>query len=329
MTSRKTLTLVARIAVSAAMLGFLAYKINNTRQGKGAQGGQPILPPWSTHTFAWLGLALVITFCGQVVCSLRWRAVLQSLDVEPVPRFQRLLGYYLASHFVGNVLPSTVGGDVLRVTRLSRDTGDGPISFASVVLERLTGWLVLPGLILAGFAINRGLLKLGRATHVALLIAVGTLLLLVGVLFALSSRHLGGRLGRTEGWRRFAGSVHLATAHLRKHPARALTVVGWGFAYQLVMVVATFAAARTLDVSALGLTAVLTFYPAVLIVQVLPISISGFGIREGLFVLFFHPLGVPDGKSVALGVLVYLLMLVVSTLGAPAFAVGHRRHSEA
>jgi hypothetical protein len=58
---------------------------------------------------------------------------------------------------------------------------------------------------------------------------------------------------------------------------------------------------------------------------VLPISIAGFGIREGLFVLFLHPLGVPDGKAVALGILIYLLTLVVSLFGAPAFAFGNRR----
>ncbi len=55
-----------------------------------------------------------------------------------------LLNYYLAGQFVSNVLPTTIGGDVLRVSRLSRENGEPPASFASVVLERLTGWLVLP-----------------------------------------------------------------------------------------------------------------------------------------------------------------------------------------
>ena len=325
MASKKKLTLVARITISAAMLGYLLYKINTTRQSKGDHDGSAILPAWSTHTATWLGIALVITFIGSVVCSLRWRSVLRALDISPIPPQRRLLGHYLASHFVGNVLPSTVGGDVLRVSRLSKDTGEGPLSFASVVLERLTGWLVLPVLILSGFAINRGLLKLGSATHVGLAIAGTTLGLLVAVLLALSSRHIGGRLGRAEGWRRFAGAVHLSTAHLRKHRVQALTVVGWGFAYQLTMVLATFAAARALGVDAVGLTAVLTFYPAILIVQVLPISISGFGIREGLFAFFLKPLGVPGGKAFALGILIYLLTLVISLVGAPSFAFGNKQ----
>ena len=66
----------------------------------------------------------------------------------------------------------------------------------------------------------------------------------------------------------------------------------------------------------------LAFMPAVAIAQVLPISVGGLGVREGAFVLFLGPLGVPAGQAVALGLLVYGLNLAVSLLGAPAFAVG-------
>ncbi|MEO7555010.1 MAG: lysylphosphatidylglycerol synthase domain-containing protein, partial [Acidimicrobiales bacterium] len=63
------------------------------------------------------------------------------------------------------------------------------------------------------------------------------------------------------------------------------------------------------------------------IAQVLPISISGLGVREGAFILFLHPLGVRDEQAIALGLLLYLLNLLVSLLGAPAFAVGGRTAS--
>src|SRR6185369_12756956 len=71
--------------------------------------------------------------------------------------------------------------------------------------------------------------------------------------------------------------------------------------------------------------AVLAFVPAVAMAQVLPISLSGLGIREGLLVLLLHPLGVPTGKAIGVGLLWYGMTLVVSLLGAPLFAVGQRR----
>jgi hypothetical protein len=225
------------------------------------------------------------------------------------------------------VLPTTIGGDVLRVSRLSRDTGESPGTFASVVLERLTGWLVLPIITIAGFALNPGLRHLGNATSVALALAVGTLVLLAGVLTAAGSTRLGGRFAARAGWRRFIGAVHLGIDRLRSHPGAAANVLMAGFAYQLALVLAAVAAAQALGLRPAGLTALLAFFPAVLIAQVLPISMAGLGVREGAFVLFLGPLGVASEQAIALGLLLYLLNLGVSLLGAPAFAAGGRQRS--
>jgi uncharacterized membrane protein YbhN (UPF0104 family) len=286
-----------------------------------------LIPEWSTSTAVWLGVAAGLTLAGLVLSALRWQKVLEALEVPT--RLPRLVSHYLAGQFVSNVLPTTIGGDVLRVSRLSRDTGKPPATFASVVLERLTGWIVLPVITVAGFAVNPGLRRLGEATSVALLLAFGTLALLVAVLAAAGSNRLGGRLAARAGWRRFVGAVHLGVVRLRSHPGAAVNVLVAGFAYQLVLVLAAVAAARALGVQPAGLTALLAFLPAVLIAQVLPISMAGLGVREGAFVLFLHPLGVAREEAIALGLLLYLLNVGVGLLGAPAFAAGGRGASAA
>jgi len=86
-------------------------------------------------------------------------------------------------------------------------------------------------------------------------------------------------------------------------------------------------------VHALGVSvpdaAVLAFVPAVAMAQVLPISLSGLGVREGLLVLLLHPLGVPTGKAIGVGLLWYGMTLLVSLLGAPLFAMGNRHRARA
>jgi hypothetical protein len=144
------------------------------------------------------------------------------------------------------------------------------------------------------------------------------------LLYAVADQRIGGRFAARDGWRRFAGAVHLGLDELRRQPRAAANVLLVGFAYQLVLVLAAVAAAQALGVRPAGLTALLAFFPAVAIAQVLPIGISGLGIREGAFVLFLGPLGVADEEAIALGLLLYLLNLGVSLLGAPAFAVGGR-----
>lgn len=317
MGERRSLSLALRVAVSLGLIGVLLWRAPDIDVDE-------LVPAWKASTFAWLAVAAALTLAGMLLATVRWRQVLEALGLhEPL---SRLLSHTMAGQFVSNVLPTTIGGDVLRVSRLAKDTGESPSTFASVVLERVTGWLVLPVITLAGLAVNPGLRELGTATLVAFVVALATLAALVGVLFAVASDRYADRFDVTEGWRRFAGAIHLGVIRLREHPRSAVSVLVAGFAYQFVLVLSAVAAAQALGLGkAAGLTALLAFFPAVLIVQVLPIGISGLGVREGAFVLFLTPLGVATEDAIALGLLLYLLNLGVSLLGAPSFAVGGRR----
>jgi len=309
--------MLARLAISALLLWILTTKIGDS--------WAEAVPRATPSTFAWLAGALVLTFAGVLLSAVRWSAVLAALGLHPP--FGRLVSLYFAGQFVGNVLPSTIGGDALRVSRLSKDNGEPPTTFASVVLERLTGWFVLPVITLTGLLVNPGLRELGRATTIAFATATATLALLtvVLVLTTRGSADIEDRLEQSEGWRRFTGAVRFGIAKLAHAPGATARILATGIAYQLILIASALMAARALGLPAgVGPTALLAFVPAVLIAQVLPISISGLGVREGLFVLFLQPLGVPQSQAIALGLLLYLLNLVVSLFGAPAFAVGHR-----
>jgi uncharacterized membrane protein YbhN (UPF0104 family) len=231
--------------------------------------------------------------------------------------------------FVGNVLPSTIGGDVLRVSRASDEVGSSSVAFASVVLERLTGFLALPVLVLAGFAIRPSLIHEPHA-WIALLIAGITLAILVIVLVAAGHPRIAGRYADNANWTRFIGAVHLGVNRLRREPKQLGPIVGTALLYQLSVVVTFMLAFRALDLP-VPLSAALAFSPAVLMIQVLPISLGGLGVREGALVLFLHPFlkntDIPDARVAAAGLLWYGCMLVVSMLGAPSFAVGKRKRA--
>jgi uncharacterized protein (TIRG00374 family) len=312
---KQALSLVLRLGLSALMLAVLIWRIPPIEMDE-------VVPELNLRTVLWLAVAMFLTLAGLVLSALRWQRVLEVLGLHAGLR--RLLSHYLAGQFVSNVLPTTIGGDVLRVSRLSKETGESPKTFASVVLERLTGWLVLPVISVIGFLVNPPLQHLGRATQVAVGLAFVTLLALGILLYAVADQRIGGRFEARDGWRRFASAVHLGLDRLKRQPAAAANVLLVGFAYQLVLVLAAVAAAQALGVRPAGLTALLAFFPAVAIAQVLPIGISGLGVREGAFVLFLGPLGVASQDAIALGLLLYLLNLGVSLLGAPAFAVGGR-----
>jgi uncharacterized membrane protein YbhN (UPF0104 family) len=285
-----------------------------------------LVPRWDIDTVGWLVGALVATFVGIALASLRWQRVLSALDLPH--RTSKLLPTYLASLFISNFLPTTIGGDVLRVRRISRQNGETPRSFASVVLERLTGWMVLPLITLVALAINPALLHApggSNAARVAMVVSLTTLGLLGAVVCAAGHPRLGGRLDSNAGWRRFTGAVHLGVDRFRHQPTRAIEVLAAAMAYQLAIVTAAFLAGQALQVG-VGWTAFMAFMPVVAIVTVLPFpTVGGLGLREGALVVFLAPLGVSHRDAIALGLMVYALNLLVSLLGAPAFAAGMRK----
>ncbi len=311
MTTRQRLFFWLRMAASAVMLGALLSRVS----------WATLLPADQGAAMAWVAVGLALLLAAVILATLRWQRVLTALELPtPLPP---LLAHNLAGQFVANFLPSTVGGDVLRVTRLSAANGQGPASFASVVLERLTGFFILPFITLAAVAVDPELLGLGRATDVALVLSLGTLVVAVALLALAASQTLGGRLAGRERWWRFVAAVHLGVAQIRRHPGALAAVVSTALAYQLAIVVAAWAGAHALGIE-LGWFAAMAFVPVVAMAQVLPVSVNGLGLREGALVLLLGPLGVPTTEAVALGLLLYVMNLAVSLLGAPAFAVGAR-----
>src|SRR4051812_34489711 len=83
-----------------------------------------MLPRRDAAAVLWLGGALLVTVGGIVLATVRWQCVLRVLALPA--ELGTLLRHSLAGLFVGNFLPPTIGGDVLRVTRLSAANGEPP-----------------------------------------------------------------------------------------------------------------------------------------------------------------------------------------------------------
>jgi len=96
--------------------------------------GSDAFAPWM--------LAIVAACFGIILSAWRWQQVLRLFDAHvPLPTLTR---HYFAGQFVSNVMPSTVGGDVVRIARCAKNVGSTTVSFGSVVLER-TNFEAHPG----------------------------------------------------------------------------------------------------------------------------------------------------------------------------------------
>jgi uncharacterized membrane protein YbhN (UPF0104 family) len=141
---------------------------------------------------------------------------------------------------------------------------------------------------------------------------------------------LAGRFAKNNNWTRFIGSVFLGLDRARRDLHQAAVVLGTAVVYQLSIIGAYALIFRALDVD-VPVAAAFAFVPAVSMLQVIPISFGGIGVREGALWSFRHGLGIPGSAAVTAGLLWYASLFVVSLIGAPMFAIGQRRraHSDA
>ena len=268
-------------------------------------------------------MSLLTTLAAFGLASLRWLEVCRTLGMTL--SFSQVLSYFLAGQFVGNFLPTTVGGDILRVTRMGTEIRDHSRAFASVVIERLTGWVVLPVITLCALVLNPSLMSTRRGAA-ALAAALGTVALLSALIFVAQHPRFGGRL---QGQNRVTASlaaVHQGLKIYRKVPGSMLRLLAVAVAFQACLIASVICIANSIGIR-LETSTWFAFVPMVFVAQVLPIAIGGLGVREAALVFFLGGSFIASGQSVVLGLLTYAVTLIASLVGVVPFVFGPRRQN--
>jgi len=311
-THRPPWKLALRIAISVALLAVLLSKIPLST-----------VLPQQPHldTLAWFSAGIALAILGVLASAWRWQLAFAVFGRHLSVR--ELTSHTFAGQFVGNVLPSTIGGDVLRVVRGGRSIDNRPVSFAAVAIERLSGFVALPLLSFIGLAITPSIVTT-RGGFVAAAIALSALATLVVIVLAVANPRIGGRFASRSDWKRFLGALHTGLEQIRREPRRGVDLFVAAVAYQLTTVAVVYCSVRTMG-APVGFTVVVAFALAVAMAQVLPLSLSGLGVREGVLVILLGSVGVSTGAAIGVGLCWYACTLVASLIGAPSFAMGGRQ----
>lgn len=268
-------------------------------------------------------LALWLT-ADRLLMAYKWRllAVCRSMAVS---HWQSIRSYYLAS-FAGSFLPVTLGADALRVGALTGDGRSSEALAASVVVERALGFVASAVAALIGLAL---LLTLGdNLPRRVLWITVGVLLLgALAVLLSLSAlaRRLAEALrsrtrerGKLLAW---LGRFFSAYSAYRGHVGTLSAFVLLSIVEQAAPVGAAWLSALAIGVD-LPLVKAAAVVPVAILLARAPVSLSGFGMVEGLYVAFFSLVGVDATSAFLLGFLTNLASLATATPGALFYLSG-------
>ena len=300
-----------QLLVSAAVLGLLLWQIDL---------GQTI-DILRESNWGYVLASLVIFVATTWLMAWRWWMLLRVRGVhEP---YGWLVRMYFVSYAASQVLPTAVGGDAVRIIEHARRRPDVRATAAgAVVMERIlgsAGTLVLVALALA--------LAAGRYEGVRLLVILELALLAAMIVLGLLlfskrlGRHLEERLfplGRRLRLDSPMQSLYRAMHEYRTAP-RAL------FAVLLVTLVAQFSRviAIWLCGEAVGIDVSPIVYiilgPLLFLVQMIPFTLNGIGVREAFFVGFLGRFDVPQEAAFAAGFLYFAVSIATSVPGAVLF----------
>ncbi len=275
---------IAGTLLSLVLLGALVVQ----------QGWRELLAATRQIPLPTLLLALGLMLLSRLCVVLRWYALLRSARA-PV-RFRAVFELVFVGLFASNFLPSTIGGDIVRLAGAVALKIDAGLSAASLLVDRLIG--------MAGMAL---MLPVGLSaiwTRQALASAT-----LSGVLSVLPAR-----------WRNtlnaFVGQVMTSLRHWLRHPAglgaALLATLGhMGCTFLSVSVLLT-AMDAPLDFWAIGGLWSLSYF-----VTLLPVSINGLGLQEVSISYLYHQFGgVPLENTLVLSLMMRLLFVAASLPGA-------------
>ncbi|MBT3553520.1 MAG: flippase-like domain-containing protein [Rhodospirillaceae bacterium] len=302
----------AKVAVSGGLLWFIAANFDI-----GA----------SAARLRQLDMGYLLTALGVFILllannTLRWRTVMLAIDAV-LPLWQSFQILYVGVFF-NQTLPSSVGGDAVRMI-LARKHGlslQGAVN--GVMLERVVNVF--------------GLIVLVVATQPFLLARIGdnpakfvfpalAAVAVAGIVFLMLLDRIPERYRR---WSLVRGAANLAgdSKRLFLAPARAMAAVGFGILGMVLLSLMVYFIALSLGIAVSPIDC-LVLVPPVMLIASVPISIAGWGLRETAMVAAFGFVGVAEGDAFVLSLLFGLAGIVAALPGGLIWLLGGYRQEAA
>ncbi len=264
----------------------------------------------------YLLLALALMVVTILPMAWRWQLLLRAKGVHD--RIPWLTRAYFVSYAAGQVLPTSVGGDAVRIYETARrHPGHGNTAAATVLLERAIGGAATLMLAAAGFLLAVGHYDVGAYLWIEALFVVGTVVLGV-LLFSRRVRPLL-RLSRPVlkvlRLDRLASDLYQAMHSYRDHAGVLLAVLAVTLGVQAVRVLAIWFSGEAVGID-LSPRPYYVMGPLLFLVMLVPFTVNGLAVRESFFVSFLGNVGVDADRAFAAGFIFFVVTVVMAAPGA-------------
>lgn len=313
---KQLFSLLAKVGVSVILLFLLFRHVD----------GRSILAIIKKADKPLLVLSFFVFSLSYLLCLFRWDVLLRALDLR-LP-LRRVIISFSGGIFFSLFLPSTIGGDLLRSMDLSAHTKRPKDVIATILLDRLSGYV---GLVLLGlFALAFGWKLIeDHSVLVSILLITGLLLAILLVLYNNFFYTWINRLlsaGGAGKIRESISSLH-HEIHNFKHNRKAIVKsIGMSVLVQIVSPISFYICAIALGLK-ISPVYFFVFIPIIGAITLLPISIGGLGLRDATTIFFFAKAGCPKDLAFAMSLVNFSFILVIGLIGGLIYVstVRHRR----
>lgn len=313
MFKNKKVRSLLQIMLSIALLSYLIW-----RAGPGE-----VLNTLVNVNWTWYVPAFFLFIVNLIIRAYRWYILLHTLNDRP--QFLYLIYLYFVGFFANNFIPSGFGGDVVKVVSLRQTYGHGAEALSSVVMDRLTGLLGSAIIALVALIWN----SVSHTTNVELPAALWAAIFVISMgiptAFAVLRwlnplEWLVARFPKIKRLPKFNKVEELAET-VQRYPLGAIgRSLLTSLPFTLILIVIQFVIARALDVN-LPIAVFSLFVPIISILNLLPISFNGLGVREGVYQFLFVPIGVAGTTAVAMSLAFYFVRFTAGLIGGVIYGL--------
>ena len=315
--SKRALSISLKIGISTALLAYCFSRV----------GWNDLWAEIAGAKLSFLVLYVGVSFLATLASSFKWH-VLSTAHGLTASR-SKLTLLYMVGYFFNNILPTSIGGDVVRAYELGKPDGKPAEAMASVFMERFTGLTAL--IIFAGVAVAIDPNFLGDVKLTVALIAIcmAYLAVIVLVFQRTALQVLQRRLSWALAQRVLRKMQKLQEAILLYRQQRwALSVsMVYSFVFYLVSVWIVYVGCLTFGVAP-DLKALFLVVPIMHILFMIPISLGGIGLQEWAYTVVLAMVGVPSAAGLSVALLYRARTLVFGLIGGALYPLCSRAWSE-
>ncbi|MBQ8954550.1 MAG: flippase-like domain-containing protein [Clostridia bacterium] len=295
---KKWVGTIVKLLISAALLVILVLNTDINEIRAALADFRPVF----------ILLALAVIALAILVSALKWGVLLRAQGSRV--SLGKLFRYYTIGQFFNNFLPSSIGGDGVRIYLAGRDTGSTAGAAATVVLERILAMVTLAALGLVSALLAREPSKLAVILMGGVFV-VGSALALVQLTGFAPKKARQSKGKFAQSFVRFADN----SARMREHPRLIAVCLAESVVFQMLNSLVVETVIAGLGLPLLPLADLFLIVSSSSVMAMLPVGLNGYGLREGSYAYLLAPFGFSSAQALTVSVLYALFVSLYSLSG--------------